>query len=94
MTPDGRPVPGGPSVNRKALFSVGLGSAAFVCAFFSAFGGFVLAVPAVTCALHARREIKDAQGSNGEDMVAVIGLTMGATTLGLLLLSWVVPLLG
>lgn len=76
-------------LNRKALLSVLLGSAGFGFALLAPFLGFVLALPAVTCGVWSRREIADSGGTEAGDMVAVIGLTMGATTLGLLGLSWV-----
>lgn len=63
---------------------------AFACAFLSPFFAFVLAVPSVTCGVHARREISVAKGTEGGDMAPVIGLTMGATTLGLVVLAWLV----
>lgn len=100
MTSDPAPSPeesdggAGVSLNRKALYSVVFGSTAFAAALFVWFLGFALAVPAVTCGVHGLREIKDARGTEGGDMVAVIGLTIGATTLGLLFFSSIVtPLL-
>jgi hypothetical protein len=87
--PPSGPPEGGAALptNRKAILAVIFGAAAFTCAFINPFFAFVLAVPSVTCGVHARREIRDAKGTEGGDMTAVIGLTMGATTLGLLLLS-------
>jgi hypothetical protein len=76
--------------SRKAIYSVIFGGAAFACAFLSPFFAFVLAVPALTCGVHARREISASKGAEGGDMAAVIGLTMGATTLGLVVISWLV----
>ena len=93
--PSGTPGGGaGLPTNRKAVCSVLFGAVAFACSFLSPFGAFVLAVPAVTTGIHGRREIKDSRGSEGGDMVAVIGLTIGLATMGLLLVSWMVtPLL-
>jgi hypothetical protein len=86
---------GGLPTNRKAVYSLLLGVAAFPCALFVPFLGFVLAVPAVTTGVHGRREISAGHGAEGGDVNAVIGLTFGATTLALLLVSWLVePLLG
>ena len=41
-----------------------------------------MGVPSVTCGIFARREIADSKGTEGGDMTAIIGLTIGATTLG------------
>jgi hypothetical protein len=81
--------------NRKAVYSVVFGALAFACSFLSGFGAFVLAVPALTTGVHARREIRASKGVQNGDLLAVAGLTMGATTIGLLLISWIVsPMLG
>ena len=87
MPPDGRAAL---PINRKAIYSVIFGGAAFACAFLSPYFAFVLAVPSVTCGLHGWREIKASKGTEGGDMAAVVGLTMGATTLGLVVISWLV----
>lgn len=74
--------------NRKAILSVVFGSIAFPCGLFvSWFLAFVLAVPSITCAVHARREIRASQGTEGGDSTAVVGLTIGATSLALAILS-------
>lgn len=87
--PSGTPEGGaGLPTNRKATYSVIFGAAAFPCAFLSPFFAFVLAVPAVTCGLHARREISESKGTEGGDMTAIVGLTFGATTAVLVVLSW------
>ncbi len=74
--------------NRKAIYSVVFGAAAFPLALVIPFLGFVLAVPSVTCGVHARREISASNGDEDGDLIAIIGLTFGATTLGLLILSF------
>ncbi|MEV7396141.1 DUF4190 domain-containing protein [Aeromicrobium sp. NPDC092404] len=80
--------------NRKAIYSVLYGAAAFPCAFLVPFLAAVLSVPAITCGVHARREIKESKGQEDGDLVAVIGLTIGATTLALVVLATVAsPLL-
>lgn len=78
----------GPPTNSKAIASVILGAVAFPCLFIHPFLAFVLAVPSVTSGLYARREIRDSKGAEGGDMTAVVGLTIGATTIVLVLLSW------
>ena len=87
--PSGAPDGGAaPPPNQKAIASVILGAAAFPFLFIYPFFAFALAVPSVTCGIYARREIKDAKGAQGGDMTAVVGLTIGATTIGLVILSW------
>lgn len=87
--PPGTPEDGaGLPTNRKATYSVIFGALAFVCAFLSPFFAFVLAVPSLTCGIHARREIAAAKGSMTGDLTAVIGLTTGATTLALVAASY------
>lgn len=80
--------PGLPS-NRRAVYSLLFGTAAFVSLFFVPFLPFALGVCAVTTGVHARREIGLSKGAEGGDLVAIVGLTTGCTTLGLLLLSFV-----
>jgi len=89
-TPDG-----GPSLptNRKAVYSVIFGAVAFPCAFVSPLLAFVLAVPSLTCGLHARLEIRDPNNAEGGDMTAIVGLTIGATTVALVVLSWLLSAL-
>jgi hypothetical protein len=65
-----------------------LGAAAFPCLFIHPFLAFVLAVPSVTSGVYARREISAAKGAEGGDMTAVVGLTIGATTIALVFVSW------
>lgn len=101
MTPQPAP-PSDPSgggagapANRKVVLSVGFGLLAFACTFFEPFGGFLLAIPAVTTAIHGRREIRESHGGEGGDLLGVAGLTMGITTIVLVALSWLIsPVLG
>lgn len=80
----------GPPANRKVMLSVVFGALAFACTFLEPFGGFLLAIPAITTAIHGRREIKESHGTEGGDLLGVAGLTMGLTTIGLVALSWLV----
>ncbi|MDR7087119.1 hypothetical protein J2X11_001958 [Aeromicrobium panaciterrae] len=78
-------------VNRKAIYSVICGFGAFLVLWVFPFGAFALGVPAVTTGVHGRREIKLSRGSERGDTVAIAGLTAGATTLFLLVLTLVLP---
>ena len=95
MSPDPTPASGppegaaGPHTNPKAIYSVILGAVAFPWLFIYPFFAFVLAVPSVTCGMFARREIRGATGTQGGDMTAIVGLTIGATTIAFVLLTWV-----
>ncbi len=97
MTTDPLPPSGTPGggadrpVNRKAIYSVICGFAAFLVLWVFPFGAFALGVPAVTTGVHARREIKLSRGAERGDNVAIAGLTAGATTLALLVLTLVLP---
>jgi hypothetical protein len=82
------PEPSAPT-NPKAVYSVIFGALAFPFLFIYPFFAFALAAPSVTCGVFARREIREAKGAEGGDMTAVIGLTIGATTMGLVVLTWV-----
>jgi hypothetical protein len=75
-------------VNRRAVYSILFGATAFLSTFFVPFLPFVLGVCAVTTGVHGRREIALSRGEEGGDMLAIVGITTGATTLGLLLLSF------
>ena len=90
-TPPSGPPEGGAGLrtNPKAIYSVILGAVAFPWLFIYPFFAFALAVPSVTCGVFARREIRDAKGTEGGDMAAVVGLTIGATTLVFVLITWV-----
>ena len=94
MSQEPAPPPGAPDggagvpTNHKAIASVILGAAAFPSLFIHPFLAFVLAVPSVTSGVYARREISASKGDEGGDMTAVVGLTIGATTLALVFLSW------
>ncbi len=95
MSPDPAPSSGPPEggaglrTNPKAIYSVILGAVAFPWLFIYPFFAFALAVPSVTCGVFARREIREAKGTEGGDMTAVVGLTIGATTLAFVILTWV-----
>lgn len=94
MSPDPVPPSGppggeaGPRTNPKAIYSVVLGAVAFPWLFIYPFFAFALAVPSVTCGVFARREIREAKGTQDGDMAAVVGLTIGATTLVFVLFTW------
>jgi hypothetical protein len=94
MPEEPAPPPGPPEggarlpTNPRATYSVIFGAAAFPFLFVYPFFAFMLAVPSVTCGVYARREIKEAKGAEGGDMTAVVGLTIGATTIALVLLTW------
>ena len=64
------------------------GAVAFPWLFIYPFFAFVLAVPSLTCGAFARREIREAKGDQGGEMTAIIGLTIGATTIALVILTW------
>ncbi len=78
-------------VNRKAIYSVVCGFGAFAVLWVVPFGAFVLGVPAITTGIHGRREIALARGAERGDTLAVAGLTAGAMTVGLLVLTLVLP---
>ncbi len=56
-----------PPVNRKAIYSLACGFAAFAVLWVFPFGAFVLGVPAVTAGIHGRREIKLSHDSERGD---------------------------
>lgn len=74
--------------NPKAVYSVVFGAVAFPCLFIYPFLAFAVAMPSVTCGVFARREIRDSKGAEGGDMTAVIGLTIGVTTIAFVILTW------
>lgn len=78
-------------VNRKAIYSVACGFAAFGVLWVFTFGAFVLGVPAVTAGIHGRREIKLGHDSERGDNLAVAGITAGATTLALAVFTVLMP---
>jgi hypothetical protein len=65
-----------------------LGVFAFPWLFIYPFFAFAFAVPSVTCGVFARREIREAHGTQGGDMTAVVGLTIGVTTLAFVVILW------
>lgn len=87
MTPTPVPPPedfdGGSGVplNRKALASVILGGAGFLCLFVFPFGAFALGIPAITTSIHARREIAESTEPQAGADWAVIGLIVGGAGL-------------
>jgi hypothetical protein len=68
-------------MNRKALASIVLGCASFLCLFVFPFGAFALGIPAITTGIHARREIADSKGEQDGDSWAVTGLIVGGAGL-------------
>ncbi len=78
-------------VNRKATYSVIFGFGAFVALWVFPFGAFALGVPAITAGVHGRREIKLSRGTERGDTLAVAGVTAGAMTIALLVLTLVIP---
>jgi hypothetical protein len=74
-------------LNRKALYSVFFGFAAFLVLWVFPFGAFALGVPAVTAGIHGRREISLSKGTEGGDALAVAGITAGATTIALMIFT-------
>lgn len=68
-------------LNRKALFSVLIGVASFLCLFVFPFGAFALGIPAITTGIHARREIVESKGEQDGDNLAVCGLIIGGAGL-------------
>lgn len=72
-----RPLP----LNRKALASIVLGVAGFLCLFVFPFGAFALGIPALTTGIHARREIAESKGTQDGDNLAVSGLIVGGAGL-------------
>jgi uncharacterized protein DUF4190 len=71
----------GVPLNRKALASVILGGASFLCLFIFPFGAFALGIPAITTSIHARREIADSEGTQTGADWAVTGLIVGGAGL-------------
>lgn len=80
-----------PRVNSKAIYSLICGFGAFLVLWVFPFGAFALGVPAVTTGVHGRREIALSHGAERGDTVAVAGLTAGAMSLVLLVMTVVLP---
>ena len=90
---DPEPAAGRSSVtNRKAIICVVYGVLAFAVIYLFPLGGLVLGVPAITTGVHARREIAASKGRQSGDMLAFIGLTIGAGAIVTVLLSWLLAL--
>lgn len=83
---------GRPATNRKAVYSLLCGVVAFGCIYVTPFLGLMVAVPAVTSGVHARREIADALGTQGGDSIAVIGLMIAGGAIVTVVLSWLLQL--
>ncbi len=84
------PVEGAPApINRKATYSVICGFGAFLVLWIFPFGAFALGVPAVTTGIHGRREIALSRGGERGDLAAIAGITAGATSIALMVLSLV-----
>lgn len=80
-------------LNRKAVYSVLCGVLAFALIYLSPFVGLLVGLPAVTSAIHARREIAASKGHETGDTVAFTGLMVGGGAIVTVVLSWAVPLL-
>lgn len=81
--PSGDDVP----VNRKAVYSVVCGFGAFLVLWVFPFGAFALGVPAVTTGVHGRREIASSRGAERGELAAIAGITAGATSIVLMVLT-------
>jgi hypothetical protein len=80
-------------VNRKAVYSVVCGVVAFAAIYVTPFLGLLLALPAVTSAVHARREIAASRGTQTGDTVAFTGLLVGGGAIVTVVLQGALPLL-
>ena len=78
-------------INRKAIYSVVCGFAAFAVLWVFPFGAFELGLPAVTAGIHGRREITLSRGAQSGDTLAVAGITAGGMTIALMIISVVMP---
>lgn len=83
----------GAVTNRKAIYSVVCGIVAFACVYLTPFLGLLVAIPSITSAIHARREIVASKGEQTGDSVAVIGLMIGGGAAATVVLAWLVPAL-
>ncbi len=78
-------------LNRKAIYSAVCGFSAFLVLWVFPFGAFALGVPAITTGIHGRREIALAKGEQRGDTLAIAGLTAGAMSIALMVISQVLP---
>jgi len=78
-------------INRKAIYSMICGFAAFAVLWVFPFGAFALGMPAVTTGIHGRREIALSAGMERGETLAIAGLTAGATTIVLMVISVLLP---
>ncbi len=81
-------------LNRKAVYSVLCGVLAFALIYLSPFVGLLVGLPAVTSAIHARREIVASKGQQTGDTVAFTGLLVGGGAIVTVVLSWALPFIG
>ena len=79
-------------LNRKAVYSVLCGIVAFALVYLSPFVGLLVGLPAVTSAIHARREIAASKGYETGDTVAFTGLMVGGGAIVTVVLLWALPL--
>ncbi len=89
---DAAPVEGAVT-NRKAIYSVACGIAAFACVYVTPFLGLLVALPSITSGIHARREIAASKGEQTGDSLAFVGLMIGCGAAVTVVLSSLVPLL-
>lgn len=68
-------------MNQQAALSVGLGLVAFLLLVVEPFGSLLLSLPALTTAVHARREIVASDGAQRGFDLAGAGLAIGSATL-------------
>lgn len=80
-----------PVTNRKAIYSVACSVVAFACIYVTPFLGLLIAIPAVTSAIHARREVAASKGEQIGDSLAVIGLMIGGGAIVTVVLAWLLP---
>lgn len=82
----------GAVTNRKAIYSLVCGVAAFACIYLTPFLGLLVAIPAITSAIHARREITASKGQETGDSLAVIGLMIGGGAAVTVVLASLLPI--
>lgn len=78
-------------LNRKAVYSIVCGVLAFALIYVTPTAGLLVALPSLTSAVHARREIVAAKGTQTGDSLAVIGLMVGGGAVVTVVLSWLLP---
>lgn len=80
-----------PVTNRKAIYSVVCGVVAFASIYVTPLLGLLIGVPAVTSAIHARREVAASKGVQTGESLAVIGLMVGGGAIVTVVLAWLLP---